>query len=415
MTITQEELARRLKEAREKARFTQEQVASALGLVRPVIAQIEAGKRKVSSLELAALAHLYGRPIHSFFEEAFEAEGLSYILRAVPEVRSDHQIQEGMNRGLEIINAILDLENKLGINRPSPGPLCAYDRKMRTRWDAVEQGQEIAAQERNRLGLGVAPVGDPASLLDTQGILTLEMQLPAGLSGFTFRSGEATVCAINSTEPPVRQRYSVIHEYCHALCDLKDLPAIVSREEGKKDLREVRADVFAACFLIPENAVREFLKRCGKAMPSRIQVPLMVKDKVVSYEARQAVAKQSRSSTINYLHVVRIARYFGVSVEASIWRLFNLNLISGKEKDLLLEQDSSPAGKAIKDFLRKKDPDKDSEKGGIFQNATEHLFYLAVEAARGGLISRNKLIELLELAGLQNEDICAISEARRTT
>ncbi len=415
MTITQEELARRLKEAREKARFTQEQVASALGLVRPVIAQIEAGKRKVSSLELAALARLYGRPIHSFFEEAFEAEGISYILRAVPEVRSDHQIQEGMNRGLEIINAILDLEKKLGVNRLSSGPLCAYDRKMRTRWDAVEQGQEIASQERNRLGLGVAPVGDPASLLDTQGVLILGMKLPPGLSGFTFRSGQAAICVINSTEPLVRQRYSVIHEYCHALCDLNDLPPIVSREGGKKDLREVRADVFAACFLMPENAVREFLKRRGKAMPSRIQVPLMVKDKVVSYEARQGTGKQSRQSRIDYLDVADMARYFGVSVEASIWRLFNLNLINEKEKDLLLEEDSSPVGKAIKDILRKKDSDKDSEKGGIFQNATEHLFYLAVEAARGGLISRNKLIELLELAGLQNEDIYAISEARRTT
>ncbi|HOP60580.1 MAG TPA: ImmA/IrrE family metallo-endopeptidase [Candidatus Saccharicenans sp.] len=415
MTITQEELARRLKEAREKARFTQDQVASALGLVRPVIAQIEAGKRKVSSLELAALARLYGRPIHSFFEEAFEAEGISYILRAVPEVRSDHQIQEGMNRGLEIINAILDLEKKLGVNRLSSGPLCAYDRKMRTRWDAVEQGQEIASQERNRLGLGVAPVGDPASLLDAQGILILGMQLPPGLSGFTFRSGQATICVINSTEPLVRQRYSVIHEYCHALCDLNDLPAIVSREEGKKDLREVRADVFAACFLMPENAVREFLKRRGKAMPSRIQGPLMVKDKVVSYAARRGSGKQSRQSRIDYLDVADMARYFGVSVDASIWRLRELNLINEKEKDLLLEEDRSPVGKAIKDILRKKDSDKDSEKGGIFQNATEHLFYLAVEAARGGLISRNKLIELLELAGLQNEDIYAISEVRRTT
>ncbi|MBP6059803.1 MAG: ImmA/IrrE family metallo-endopeptidase [Candidatus Saccharicenans sp.] len=413
MSITQEELARRLKEAREKARFTQEQVASALGLVRPVIAQIEAGKRKVSSLELAALARLYGRPIHSFFEEAFEAEGISYILRAVPEVRSDHQIQEGMNRGLEIINAILDLEKNLGVNRLSSGPLCAYDRKMRTRWDAVEQGQEIAAQERNRLGLGlgVAPVGDPASLLDAQGILTLEMQLPPGLSGFTFRSGQATICVINSTEPLVRQRYSVIHEYCHALCDLNDLPAIVSREEGKKDLREVRADVFAACFLMPENAVREFLKRRGKAMPSRIQVPLMIKDEVVGYEARRS----EKQSKIDYLNVVQMARYFGVSVEASIWRLRDLNLISEKEKDLLLAEDKSPVGKAIKDILRKKNAGLDCEEGAIFQNATEHLFCLAVEAARKGLVSRNKLVELLELAGLGNGDIDAISEARRTT
>lgn len=411
MTITQEELARRLKEARERAGFTQEQVASAVGLVRPVIAQIEAGKRKVSSLELAALARLYGRPIHSFFDEAFEADGISYVLRAVPEAHGNPEIQKAMNRGLEIINAILDLENKLGINRLSSGPPCIYARNIRTKWEAIEQGQEIAAQERNRLGLGVAQVGDPASLLDAQGILVLGMQLPSGLSGFTFRSGEATVCVINSTDPSVRQRYSIIHEYCHALSDLKDLPAIVSRKEGKKDLREVRADVFAACFLMPENAVREFLKRQGKAIPSRIQAPLMIKDKVVSYEARRS----EKQSTINYLDVVQMARYFGVSVEASIWRLGDLNLISEKEKDLLLAEDKSPVGRAIKDILRKKDAGLDGEQGAIFQNATEHLFYLAIEAARKGLVSRNKLIELLELVGIQNEDIYAISEARRTT
>lgn len=75
---------------------------------------------------------------------------------------------------------------KLGVNRLSSGPLCAYDRKMRTRRDAVEQGQEIASQERNRLGLGVAPVGDPASFARCPGDFNPRDAIAARAFGFHF-------------------------------------------------------------------------------------------------------------------------------------------------------------------------------------------------------------------------------------
>lgn len=52
-------IASRLKCAREQARLTQAEVASALGLHRPAVSQIEAGRRSVSAEELAILAKLY--------------------------------------------------------------------------------------------------------------------------------------------------------------------------------------------------------------------------------------------------------------------------------------------------------------------------------------------------------------------
>jgi hypothetical protein len=39
---------------------------------------------------------------------------------------------------------------------------------------------------------------------------------------------------------------------------------------------------------------------------------------------------------------------------------------------------------------------------------------LAIEAARKGLISRNKMIELLKLSGLEEKDIFMFPEARRS-
>lgn len=50
----------RLKKARENLNLTQEYVANFLGIPRSAVAQMENGKRKVSSDELHALCILYG-------------------------------------------------------------------------------------------------------------------------------------------------------------------------------------------------------------------------------------------------------------------------------------------------------------------------------------------------------------------
>jgi transcriptional regulator with XRE-family HTH domain len=54
-----EAIANRLKAARERAGLTQGQVAKKLGLHRPSVSEIEAGRRGVSAEEIAAMAKLY--------------------------------------------------------------------------------------------------------------------------------------------------------------------------------------------------------------------------------------------------------------------------------------------------------------------------------------------------------------------
>ena len=62
----QEQLGARLREAREYLGLSQEAVAEYLGVPRASISVMEAGKRKVSSLELRDLSRLYKRPISHF-------------------------------------------------------------------------------------------------------------------------------------------------------------------------------------------------------------------------------------------------------------------------------------------------------------------------------------------------------------
>lgn len=57
-------LARRLRSAREASGLTQAQVAKKLGLHRPSVAEIEAGRRNVAAQELKLMADLYAVSIN---------------------------------------------------------------------------------------------------------------------------------------------------------------------------------------------------------------------------------------------------------------------------------------------------------------------------------------------------------------
>jgi transcriptional regulator with XRE-family HTH domain len=71
-----ETFVKRLREAREYLGLSQEYVAQQTGISRPAISEIEAGRRKVDSLELKRLSKLYGRPIEYLLGESAEAEAV---------------------------------------------------------------------------------------------------------------------------------------------------------------------------------------------------------------------------------------------------------------------------------------------------------------------------------------------------
>jgi transcriptional regulator with XRE-family HTH domain len=66
------DLGARLRSSREFLGLSQEEVAEHMGLSRPAISNVEAGKRKVSTQELRRFAELYRRPYEYFLGEAQE-------------------------------------------------------------------------------------------------------------------------------------------------------------------------------------------------------------------------------------------------------------------------------------------------------------------------------------------------------
>src|SRR5437867_6358326 len=170
MPISSEELANRLKTARENAGLTQQQVSEAIGIPRTAVVQIEAGKRAVNSLELEKLARLFGLGIGELVSEGpFAEDPVAALLRAAQRTVQSPRLGGELRRLANVARRATELEAILGL-RESRSMLAKYDlAPPASRWEAVRQGRHLAADERRRLGLGDAPVWEIAEIVRGQG------------------------------------------------------------------------------------------------------------------------------------------------------------------------------------------------------------------------------------------------------
>jgi len=400
MPISREELARRLRQARKACYLKQEDVARHLGVSRSTIAQIEAGRRSVSSLELDMLADIYGRDIREFLVEGYgENDALTVLFRKHPEVVGETPMATALRKAVALGRELTSLERLLGIERDAALPTYTF-KPPRTWWQAFQQGERTAEEERRRLGLGNSPLQNVAELLELQGVRTAQLELPQDVSGMMLLNETIGIfIAVNNLAPGhsrLRRRFSYVHEYGHALLD-RARRDIVSRETEGKSLPEVRADAFAAAFLMPAAGVREFVERHGKGRPSRLQAEIY--DEAEPHRIR---TRTEPGTQILQMHdVVLLAHHFGTSRLASLYRLRNLGLLTQPELENLLEQEQMGLGKTLQNLLGLSEPDPESTR-----NEFRHRFLaLGLEAHRRGEITKGKLRELAALVYVDFEDL----------
>ncbi len=396
MRVTEGELARRLREAREASSLTQDEVARHLGVSRPAVAQLEAGNRAVSSLELDRLSHLYGRDIRDFLAGEFRPEeSVVALFRA--NSAAEETVLAAVRRCSVLAREIAGLEELLGLDRSQAGVPSYAAVSPRTRWQAIEQGMRTAADERRRLGLGDRPVGDVVGLLEDQGVRTAMIDLPDDISGLTLmQPGLSLLVVANRQHHLLRRRFSWIHEYAHVVLD-RSLRGILSRLSEREALPEVRANSFAACFLMPEEGVRSFLAEMGKGQPSRVRLEVFDGDGVVPVEGRSEAGSQKLQ-----LHdVVRLADHFGVSRTAALYRLRNLQILNQDEASSLLAAEQAGRGRSLARLLGLPEPDHDAARDEF----RSRFLGLALEAFRREKISTGKLRELSHLVEVSAEEL----------
>lgn len=403
MPIDQVELGRRLRQAREACGLTQEEAAEQLGVSRPTVAQMELGKRAVNSVELDRLAYLYARDIREFLAENFTEDE---VVRAL--FRSDTEAgQEGVRQALRdciaLGHELTNLEDLLGIARGAATAAAYSIAAIGSRWDAIQTGEHVALEERRRLGFGSAPAGDLVRLLESQGVRTGVVEMPDDISGLTIaHPGAGLFVVVNSRHAPVRQRFSWCHEYAHVLLD-RSAAGRISRAGDRADLIEVRANAFAASFLMPAEGVRQYVAGLGKGAASRIHAEIFDETGVVSVDARTEPGSQS----LQLYDIVPMARFFGVSVLSALYRLRNLRLVSDAEFDRLKNQDQEGRSEEIRSAFNLPAVEG-AEHAGEF---SRRFMALALEAYRRERITKSKLLQLARRIGVSEETVQMLIES----
>lgn len=397
MEITKEALGHRLKIARENVGLTQEKVAQELGISRGALAQIEGGLRPPNSLHLAKLAEHYGREVGDFLRASFDEarDALTALFRAEDQLAGNPVCAKAVRECATLCREYTNLEALLELGKDRVYPMAYEAPPPRNRWEGIRQGEQLAELDRGRLRLGDGPIRDLIEILEPQGLRLVEHPLPENISGIFLNNLRHGLSIIVNAEHHVRRRvFSYAHEYCHALAD-RDRINVVSKTENREELFEVRANAFAAAFLMPESGVRAFVRAIGKGEPSRSVLWV--------YSEGEAVEGQRRvkaySQDIQVYDVVHLAHHFGVSYEVALHRLRNLRLLSEERHRQLIRQQE--LANAIRDLLEPKSQRTPQE----CLDFRHQLLFLALEAFRQELISRGKLRELCALVHLSLEEI----------
>jgi Zn-dependent peptidase ImmA (M78 family)/DNA-binding XRE family transcriptional regulator len=396
MAIDQVELGKRLKQARETCGMTQDQAAQEMKLARATIAQIESGNRSVSGLELSRFSYLYARDIREFLADKFSAYSLAAVLLRAEDAAGDG-VQQALRDCVALGYQLRDLETNLGISRTTASVPSYPSVALGSKWDAILSGTLAAQEERRRLGLGTSPLGDVPSLLEAQGIRTGLISMPTGISGLMISHADVGLfVVVNRDHPPVRQRFSGCHEYAHLLLDRAQM-GHVSKESERSSLLEVRANVFAACFLMPEDGVRQFVAGLGKGSASRLHADVFDEAGVVPIDSRTAGGSQD----LQLYDVVKLAHHFGVSVLSALYRLLNLRLLTENQFEEMKRMDQEGLSQELAGVLGLPQP-------SASENITEfyrRYLVLALEAYRREKISRRKLFEIANQLGVTTEEI----------
>jgi Zn-dependent peptidase ImmA (M78 family)/DNA-binding XRE family transcriptional regulator len=258
-----------LARARERARYSQDDVAAALGVSRAMVSYWEAGSRTPNDRQLAALARLYGiQPADLLEQRDVQPIGgdlAGMLLRADAGV--DPESAPGVQEFVQFLERYAELSRITSI--PIRG-LTQSPFVYRPRFTQKDDARRKAEEVRSYLDLGTGPILDVDTVCEMLGITVYRAPLGDDLkkapSGAFLNHPEVGFSVlVNLDMTPGRRRFTVAHEIAHALFHSNEDRWVVSFGQNP---RESFADEFAGEFLMPSEGVRRYIEEAG--MPPRI-------------------------------------------------------------------------------------------------------------------------------------------------
>ncbi|MDG6998841.1 MAG: ImmA/IrrE family metallo-endopeptidase [Nitrososphaerota archaeon] len=369
-SISPELIGERIKSARLNSGIKQEDLAELVGLSRPAISLIEAGKRSIDSMELVSLAQALHKPISFFLESSVidkEEQPLEVLFRAEEVNEVDKAVIEdfaGLCRDYSSLEMIVGISNK--------SLLPSWTSSISTKGHAIDDGNKVALSVRKQLSLGTAPIADIGAVMELLGIKVVYRDIHGSkVWGFSVTSKTfGSAVFVNTACTRARQRFTLAHELGHLIMDHHHRATIFSESRtpagtfdgDRAALVETRANTFAAALLMPDKGIEEGLSQFSDPNKSKVEIT----PHMLSY----------------------LAKYFGVSYESLLWRMVNLKFISKQEREqfaklqILLEPEANLS-----------QPDEGRERITL----PEKYKALAFEAYKQAKISISKFAEFLRI------------------
>jgi Zn-dependent peptidase ImmA (M78 family)/transcriptional regulator with XRE-family HTH domain len=355
-------LDKRIIAAREAAGFSITEAAQKLGFKNyQTLSAIEKGSRKINAQELIMIARLYGRSLDYFFESDAASDPLPLWRKT--KKTDTNKVQRQF---LSFLENYSNLEHLLGLKRRWNDVQRKYDRDDFS-GNGFEQADKLGVEIHSFLDLGSRPSFNLLNVLENKlRFKVLHMQLEEGVSGASVVDNALGVgILININDVPWRRSFDLAHELFHVIT----WNVFSSEEIGDGTIKtrpEQFADIFASSLLLPENHLRDTLK--------------------------ETVA----DNEIRMIDIIELAKEFGVSTEAVLWRLVNLKIIKKLTAQKVLD---NPKFRDLDRDMRqglsgKERPDKFSSR----------FISLACRCLMEGKISRGTFAGYLEIDRTEIDD-----------
>ncbi|MFO7665093.1 MAG: helix-turn-helix domain-containing protein [Desulfobacterales bacterium] len=348
--------------AREAAGFSITEAAKKLGFNNyQTLSSIEKGTRKINAQELIKMARLYGRSLDYFLESGAASDPLPLWRKT--KKTDTNKVQRQF---LFFLENYSNIEQLLGLKRRWNDVQRKYDRDDFS-INGFEQADKLGIEIHSFLDLGSRPSLNLLNVLENKlRFKVLHMQLDEGVSGASVVDDTLGVgILININDVPWRRSFDLAHELFHVITWNVFSPEEIG-DGTIKTRPEQFADIFASSLLLPENHLRDTLK------------------------------EMATDNEIRIIDIIELAKEFGVSSEAVLWRLVNLKII---KKTLALKVLETP------NF---RDLDRDMRQGLSGKEKTSkfpsRFISLACRCLMEGKISRGTFAAYLEIDRTEIDD-----------
>jgi Zn-dependent peptidase ImmA (M78 family)/DNA-binding XRE family transcriptional regulator len=355
-------LHQRLCEARKSAGFSIAEAAQQLGFKNyQTLSSIEKGNRNISAGELIEIAHLYGRNLDYFFKSTVTPEP-SPLWRKT----KTRDVTKEKRLFLSFLERYSALEKLLGLKQSWTEIRSPFGRDD-FEGDGFETADKLGAHIHKILDLGSRPASNLLNFLEHNlRFKILHLPLENGLSGASIVDKDLGVgILINLNDAPWRRSFDMAHELFHIIT--WDLFSLKEIGDGTKKTRpEKYADIFASSLLLPEIHLLSALKET-------------------------AINKK-----IRFVDIIELAKGFGVSSEAILWRLVNLGRLKKSQVRKILDD---PDFRDV-DRIRRRNLYRE-EKASKFPS---RFLSLACRCLMESKISRGTFAEYLEIDRSEVDD-----------